>query len=230
MSTSPASPTRRTPSPADPGARWQEIREQWLARTPAKSPDLIIAKDNGNGDGDGQPACSSSAPTRQKQTRTRDPVFQQRIATLEQLLREANALATGSSGSGSNGGTAFSPASVPTRPPDRAAVIAKATAAASHAIAVGGNAASLDGSVKKGSIPMPEEEDEEEPDGGMPIRDHGVQGDPTHDLKKVSEVRAGLFAAAHDRFPNRLLPLRSPSFSHSSKGGRSGNRSRLPSS
>ena len=96
-------------------------------------------------------------------------MFQQRIATLEQLLSEANALATGTS-----------PAKLSIaqpRPPDLDTAVVPSLAQPGSA-----GSATLNGA-------QPEEpEEEEEPDGGMPIRDHAAQGDPTHELKKVSEV------------------------------------------
>lgn len=169
-----ASPTRRTASPdADPGARWQQIREEWLARpAPASNNSAVI-------DGDDSAASTSAGTTtttttatpqgQPKSKRGRDPVFQQRIATLEQLLREANALATGTS-----------PAKLSIaqpRPPDLDTAVVPSLAQPGSA-----GSAALNGA-------QPEEpEEEEEPDGGMPIRDHGAQGDPTHELKKVSEV------------------------------------------
>jgi hypothetical protein len=167
-----ASPTRRTASPdVDPGARWQQIREEWLARpAPPSNKSAVIENDD---------AASASKPAgmptaeqaKTKTKRGRDPVFQQRIATLEQLLREANALATGTS-----------PAKLSIaqpRPPDIDTAVVPSLVQTGSA----GNAA-LNGQQQQGEEP----EEEEEPDGGMPIRDHAAQGDPTHELKKVSEV------------------------------------------
>lgn len=175
-----ASPTRRTASPdADPGARWQQIREEWLARpAPPSSKSAVIEGDDTAAP---QPAgtmmTADAAKTKTK--RGRDPVFQQRIATLEQLLREANALATGTS-----------PAKLSItqpRPPDLDTAVVPSLAQTGSA----GNA-TLNGA---GAAQQQEEEpeEEEEPDGGMPIRDHAAQGDPMHELKKVSEVCFALF-------------------------------------
>lgn len=184
------SSTRRTPSPVrDPGARWEEFRAQWLAR---RAPTTVINDDGDGaqpaGAGDGE-AAGETEPRQAK--RSRDPVFHDRIATLERLLREANALATGSSSGASGNGTELAALAQQPMSTDRATVIARATAAAAgKVIAVGdGRGGQAPKGGAKAAVEALPQDEEEEPDGGMPIRDHGAQGDPTHDLKKVSEVR-----------------------------------------
>ncbi|GAA5979532.1 hypothetical protein JCM10908_002959 [Rhodotorula pacifica] len=190
MSSQPV-PTRRTASPdSDPGARWQEIREQWLAR-PAPSSNSSTTAISSGVDAAASPSAGSEAtPEQSTSKRVRDPVFQQRIATLEQLLREANALATGTS-------PAKLSVSQP-RPPDLDTAVVP-----TFQQGVGAGEAANGAATKEGK--GLQEEPEEEPDGGMPIRDHGAQGDPTHDLKKVSE---SIFLAFKQGRPLREpLPL-----------------------
>lgn len=116
-------------------------------------------------------------------------MFQQRIATLERLLREANALATG---------TATTSADSQPEPPDLDTAVVPAL---SQTAAAGSVARESNGGERRGeSAPN----DDEEPDGGMPIRDHAGPNDPTHELKKVSEVRARLFLFRVAR-PKQLL-------------------------
>ncbi|GAA5915227.1 hypothetical protein JCM8208_007716 [Rhodotorula glutinis] len=186
-------PASRTPSPTspdDPTARWNAIRAQWLRPAPAAPA--------GNGD-----EAASPAATAHQRRKERDSVFQQRIATLGELLREANAAATSSS-------------APPPPPPHLASSLAPSTAAllapALQRADDGGSGAGSSGSrLSKGKERGPADDEtleEEVPDGGMPIRDaggNGGQGDPVHELKKVSE---GIFLAfKQGRALKEPLPL-----------------------
>lgn len=171
-------PASRTPSPAppeDPTARWEAIRAQWLRPSPAVPAD----------DEDEAPSPA------QQRRKDRDSVFQQRITTLGELLREANAAATSSS-------------APPPPPPHLGSSLAPSTAAllapALQRADDGGSGAGSSGGSrlskgKERGLVDEETLDEQLPDGGMPIRDSGAnggQGDPVHELKKVSEVRLPL--------------------------------------
>lgn len=112
-------------------------------------------------------------------------MFQQRIATLGQLLREANAAATGPPP------PAPAPGGPPAPPPlASAALLVPALQRADDGSGAGSSGSRLGGG--KGKERAEDTLDDEVPDGGMPIRDvgpNGGQGDPVHELKKVSEVR-----------------------------------------
>ena len=178
-------PASRTPSPApidDPTARWEAIRAQWLRPSPA------VLADNGD---------EARSPAQQRR-KDRDSVFQQRITTLGELLREANAAATSSS-------------APPPPPPHLGSSLAPSTAAllapALQRADDGGSGAGSSGGSrlskgKERGLVDEETLDEQLPDGGMPIRDSGAnggQGDPVHELKKVSEVRPLLSPARPPR-------------------------------
>ncbi|GAA5841555.1 hypothetical protein JCM9279_000685 [Rhodotorula babjevae] len=185
-------PASRTPSPAppdDPTARWEAIRARWLRPSPADPAGI-----------DGHEAPSPA----QQHRKERDSVFQQRIATLGELLREANAAATSSS-------------APPPPPPHLGSSLAPSTAAllapALQRVDDGGSGAGSSGGSrlskgKERGLVDEETLDEEVPDGGMPIRDAGAnggQGDPVHELKKVSE---GIFLAfKQGRALKEPLPL-----------------------
>ncbi|GJN87964.1 hypothetical protein Rhopal_000919-T1 [Rhodotorula paludigena] len=184
-----ADPASTTP-PEDPGQRWEQIRQRWLAPPP---PDQASAADD-------------AAPPLSK--RARDPVFQQRIATLGQMLREANEAATAGPSSAATGRPRAG-----SHPPLPAGVASVLSIPVQAHLGVagdeGGSGAGSSGSKGKGRAPspLPDGEDDDEPDGGMAIRDAGAAGhdSPAHELKKVSE---GIFLAfKQGRVLKEPLPL-----------------------
>ncbi|BGP37310.1 Nucleolar GTP-binding protein 1 [Rhodotorula kratochvilovae] len=180
----------RTPPPSasdDPTARWDAIRAAWL-RPPASPPST--ASDD--------PARATAAAA----CRERDPVFQQRIGTLGELLREANAAATASSSS-----SAPPAALAPPGSSAAAALLVPGLQRADDGSGAGSSGSRLGAATagKGKERAAAEEDDEDVPDGGMPIRDAGGQGDPVHELKKVSE---GIFLAfKQGRALKEPLPL-----------------------
>ncbi|GAA5891432.1 hypothetical protein JCM5296_006527 [Sporobolomyces johnsonii] len=188
MPTPPSSPTPRTPSPthsADPSAYWEtQIRQRWLSpRSSAQPPS--------------PPEASLSASTRDaspspsETKKPKDPLFQERIATLEQMLRAANGAPTSS---------AASLAGLAIPPPLAALSVPAADASGS------GGAESR--GLAQGKSQGKEDQDglDEEPDGGCAIRGAGEGGKGTaQELKRVSE---GIFLAFKQGRPlKESLPL-----------------------
>ncbi|BGP13338.1 hypothetical protein JCM10213_001475 [Rhodosporidiobolus nylandii] len=176
----------RPPSPAhtaDPSARWEQLRQQWNSPSPpslfSNSPSLDAAPN-------GQPALPSGR-------RQRDPLFHQRIATLEQMLRAANA-----GPSGSRAGVAAVPSllSVP--------AVSAAAAGADSGAGSSGSHATVVGDKGKGKAA----DEPEEPDGGDVVgaeREGDAKADQVRELKKVSE---GIFLAfKQNRALKEPLPL-----------------------
>ncbi|GAA6000631.1 hypothetical protein JCM10207_004584 [Rhodosporidiobolus poonsookiae] len=189
----------RPPSPdhvRDPGARWAEIRRQWTSPPPHQNgvrPSSPSSPADPTTVADAASTPSDAAPT----SRRRDPLFQERISTLEQMLRAANA-----SPASRTTGVALPPAvallAVPAQGAGRAN--AESTGAGSSGSVQSGAAA---GQGKgKGKLM-----DEEEPDGGDVIGGAGREDEPdrTQELKKVSE---GIFLAfKQNRALKEPLPL-----------------------
>lgn len=154
----------------DSAARWESIRQRWLTPRPTSSDE----------DNDGAGGKCARAGARKQ--RPRDAVFQQRIHTLEQMLRASNAAATAP-------GATSGPGVVRAPPPPILSVPSSAFLSVQED--GGGSGAGSSGG-SKGKERAVQDDDEEEPDGGMAIRDSGANGahaDPVHELKKVSEVR-----------------------------------------
>lgn len=131
-------------------------------------------------DNDGAAGEERRAGSRKR--RPRDAVFQQRIHTLEQMLRASNAAATAPGGSAG-------PGVVHAPPPPILSVPSSAFLSVQEE---GGSGAGSSGG-SQGKEKAVQDVEEDEPDGGMAIRDNGANGahgDPVHELKKVSEVRA----------------------------------------
>ncbi|BGP05443.1 Nucleolar GTP-binding protein 1 [Rhodotorula toruloides] len=164
-----AAPAARPPEDHDDdsAARWESIRQRWL--TPRRT---MSDEDNDGAAGEERRAGS-------RKRRPRDAVFQQRIHTLEQMLRASNAAATAPGGSAG-------PGVVHAPPPPILSVPSSAFLSVQEE---GGSGAGSSGG-SQGKEKAVQDVEEDEPDGGMAIRDNGANGahgDPVHELKKVSE-------------------------------------------
>ncbi|GAA6038539.1 hypothetical protein JCM8097_004620 [Rhodosporidiobolus ruineniae] len=181
----------RPPSPEhvqDPSARWEAQRRRWLAPISSSS---SSSRNAGSSSPPSQPADGDQPPSPPAgERRQRDPLFQQRIATLEAMLRSANGQAAPSTSSST---ASPSPIAAPPTLLPVPAHLADADGAGSS-----GSAATAMGKAR---------EEEDEPDGGAVVgagRDGG-QGDATLELKKVSE---GIFLAfKQNRALKEPLPL-----------------------
>lgn len=141
----------RPPSPSqsirDPTERWEKIRAEWLSTSSSSSSDSVPRK-------------------------PKDAVFSQRIKTLEELLRSANAGETAS-------------------PPASSSSFGRAGSdAVPNLIETGTASLSLD---PKGKARETEPELEELPDDGFAVG--GERRGSTQELKKISEVSAPVWAS-----------------------------------
>ncbi|GAA6047780.1 hypothetical protein JCM3770_001774 [Rhodotorula araucariae] len=184
MSSPPARTRPPSPSPSDdPTARWDAIRAAWLRPRPAASDDPARTD---------APATTAAA-----QRKDRDATFQQRIATLGELLREANAAATVPSPDPATSSAAA--------PSGAATLLVPALQLADDGSGAGSSGSRLGAAGGKGKERAAADDDGDVPDGGMPIREPGGHGDPAHELKKVSE---GIFLAfKQGRVLKEPLPL-----------------------
>lgn len=141
----------RPPSPSqsirDPSERWEQIRAEWLSTSSSSSSDSVPRK-------------------------PKDAVFSQRIKTLEELLRSANAGETAS-------------------PPASSSSFGRAGSdAVPNLIETGTASLSLD---PKGKARETEPELEELPDDGFAVG--GERRGSTQELKKISEVSAPVWTS-----------------------------------
>ncbi|GAA5961047.1 hypothetical protein JCM21900_002285 [Sporobolomyces salmonicolor] len=195
MHTPPSSPTPRTPSPphsTDPSAYWEsQIRQRWLSPRSSSAPPPPPSPPEASPSTSTSASTCDARPPPSESKKPKDPLFQERIAMLEQMLRAANSAPASAS---SLAGRAV--------PPPLAALSVPA------ADASGSGGAESRGLVVPGHGQAAEDQDglDEEPDGGCAIRGAGEAGKGTaQELKKVSE---GIFLAFKQGRPlKESLPL-----------------------
>lgn len=180
--------------PQDPGVRWEALRQSWLAPTPSPS----------------SSPPDSSPPTPADTPRKRDPVFQQRIATLEQMLRASNAGPAAAVNAAASSSSSLSPTPVKA-PAPMLAIPAALRRTLNRADTAGDSSGAETAASTAGKGKGREVVEEEEPDGGDVIGGGGgaggkEEGQPatTQELKKVSEVRFS-FPLSFSRQAARLI-------------------------
>ncbi|GAA5830936.1 hypothetical protein JCM11251_005085 [Rhodosporidiobolus azoricus] len=187
--------TLRPPSPqhaSDSSARWEAIRREWTtppnssssSRSPSSSPTT--------------PPIDEADP-QSKSKRQRDPLFAQRIAVLEQMLRSANAGPSGSK-EGWNGASPAAMLSVPVVPPGGAVDVG--------GIGTAGNGkGSGAGKRDKGKEKAMLEDEGIEPDGGDVIGAE-KETDTANSVRELKKVSEGIFLAfKQNRALREPLPL-----------------------
>ncbi|GAA5916427.1 hypothetical protein JCM6882_001560 [Rhodosporidiobolus microsporus] len=191
--------TPRPPSPertADPSARWEAIRREW---TTPRSPSLDAASSAPPSPPNDEAPQEEPQPTK----RQRDPLFQQRIAVLEQMLRSANAGPSGSKEGWNGSATPAAMLSVP-------AAAASSLRAGAAGETAGSGAGSGEGSAgrEKGKERAMMEDEGIEPDGGDVIGVEKEENDPASQVRELKKVSEGIFLAfKQNRALKEPLPL-----------------------